>query len=300
MKENETFYQEILDNLYDGVYFVDRERRITYWNRGAERISGFPSETMIGKRCSDNLLMHVDEAGTLLCKEGCPLAATIRDGQAHEVEVYMRHADGHRIPVRVRAAPLYRDGVIIGAVETFSDNSVLIETVRHVRLLSEESLHDVLTGIGNRRYFDSMLNAAFTAFLHHGRSFGLMLLDVDNLKPINDGHGHKSGDQLIKVIADTLNSNLRATDTLARWGGDEFAIIAYDLDQDQLNALAEKLRMLVSQSHLWIGEIDHLPSVSIGVSLARLDDTRDSLWQRVDEQLYQSKHGGKNRITFDE
>ncbi len=80
MADSDNLYHAILDNLYDGVYFVDRERKITYWNKGAERITGYSAGEVIGIRCSDNILMHVDTRGTLLCKDLCPLAATLLDG----------------------------------------------------------------------------------------------------------------------------------------------------------------------------------------------------------------------------
>ena len=76
MTDNENFYHTILDNLYDGVYFVDLDRKITYWNKGAERITGYTAGEVVGNRCFDNILMHVDSRGTLLCKDLCPLAAT--------------------------------------------------------------------------------------------------------------------------------------------------------------------------------------------------------------------------------
>ena len=80
------FYKEILDHLYDGVYFVDRERRITYWNHGAERITGYLAEQVMGRRCADNILEHVDAAGRLLCTGMCPLAASMLDGQQKEAD----------------------------------------------------------------------------------------------------------------------------------------------------------------------------------------------------------------------
>lgn len=106
-----------MDNLYDGVYFVDTERQITYWNKGAERIAGHPAAHMVGKRCYDNILNHVDENGNYLCFSGCPLAATIEDGKPREAEVYLKHADGHRVPILVRVSPIKNEaGIITGAL----------------------------------------------------------------------------------------------------------------------------------------------------------------------------------------
>ena len=124
MADSDNLYHAILDNLYDGVYFVDRDRKITYWNKGAERITGYPAAEVVGSRCFDNILMHVDGHGTLLCKELCPLAATMLDGVERTADVYLQHKDGHRVSVNVRITPLRNEGgAVTGGVEVFTDNS---------------------------------------------------------------------------------------------------------------------------------------------------------------------------------
>src|SRR5258708_35163795 len=85
------FHQDLCDNLSDGVYFVDAKRQITYWNRGAEGLTGFSREEAIGKHCHNNFLMHVDEKGCALCFGGCPLSATLPDGSPREGEIALRH-----------------------------------------------------------------------------------------------------------------------------------------------------------------------------------------------------------------
>src|SRR5664280_2072141 len=119
MGQDLAFYRDLVDNMSDGVYFVDRTRTITYWSRGAERLTGYHASEVVGRRCRDGILNHVDECGTELCGAGCPLKATIRDGRCRDAHVFMHHADGHRQPVWVRAAPL-RDpaGEISGAART--------------------------------------------------------------------------------------------------------------------------------------------------------------------------------------
>ena len=87
MENKSNFYKDIIDHLYDGVYFVDRERVITYWNHGAERITGYESQNVIGRSCRDNILNHVDSAGTQLCQDQCPMAACMKDGEVREAHV---------------------------------------------------------------------------------------------------------------------------------------------------------------------------------------------------------------------
>ena len=113
----ENFYKKLLSRLNIGIYFVDRNRKITFWNKGAEEISGYPEDQVKGHSCADGILMHINEKGEVLCNTGCPLHATIQDGKTRDMVVYMKHAKGHRLPVHVTANPIKdKDGEIIGAV----------------------------------------------------------------------------------------------------------------------------------------------------------------------------------------
>ena len=117
-------FQRIVDNLHDGLYLVDRNRVITYWNKAAERISGFAAAEVIGKSCADNILSHVDGKGCALCTGVCPLAETMCDGRLRRADIYLHHKDGHRIPVAVRASPLTDEaGRVVGGIELFTDIS---------------------------------------------------------------------------------------------------------------------------------------------------------------------------------
>ena len=140
ISENQTngFYKQLMDSLYDGVYFVDRERRITYWNKSAERLTGYSAAEVMGRCCSDNLLVHVDDSGQQLCTTACPLSQTIGDGQPRDANVHLRHKLGHRVPVAVRVGPICdQQGRIIGAVEVFSDNSAKRSAQRQTERLKQ-------------------------------------------------------------------------------------------------------------------------------------------------------------------
>jgi PAS domain S-box-containing protein len=112
--------ERLTDALRDGMYFVDRERKITHWSESAESISGHTAADTVGKYCYNNILGHVDGKGTPLCTEGCPLAKVMRDGKPREVQIYMMHKEGHRLAVSVRAQAIFNSaGRIVGAVEMF-------------------------------------------------------------------------------------------------------------------------------------------------------------------------------------
>ena len=102
MRLNKKFFRILLNQLSDGIFFVDRDRTILYWNLGAERISGCLAKEMIGKKCSEDLLNHIDAQGVKLCEGNCPMLQTLSDGREREAELYLQHRDGHRVPVLVQ------------------------------------------------------------------------------------------------------------------------------------------------------------------------------------------------------
>lgn len=297
MSSGDEFYKRILDNLGDGIYFTDRLRRITYWNVGAERITGYRSEDVIGTCCSDNLLMHVDDSGTILCHGLCPLAHTMADGKPREAEVYLHHKDGHRVPVTVRATPIYDGGSVVGAVETFRDHTTKIAALQKIEQLQKEAYMDGLTSVGNRRYTELILQQCFSDMSFHQVPFGVLYIDIDHFKKVNDTFGHAVGDQVLTMVAQTLAANVRAFDFVGRWGGEEFLVVVVNVDPAGLNAVAEKLRSLVEHSRLTVGGADIQVTISIGAAIASSVNAVGDLVERADQLLYQSKNSGRNRVT---
>jgi len=299
MAGDDGFYKSVLDNLYDGVYFVDRERRITYWNRGAERITGYPAEQVMGRCCSENVLMHVDECGGQLCQAACPLWHSMRDGATREAQVFLHHASGHRVPVSVRVAPLHAAaGTLIGAVEVFSDNTSMVRVQQRVSDLVRAVEQDPLTGIGNRRYIETRLESALLERQVHGETSGVLFFDVDHFKRVNDTFGHDVGDAVLRMVAKTLARNVRGSDTVGRWGGEEFVAVLVGVSELGLQAAADKLRTLVATCSL---DNEHgviRVTVSVGATLARAEDTLETLIRRADRLLYQSKAAGRDRVSL--
>ena len=299
MPHEQDFFKNIIDNLYDGVYFVDRDRKITYWNNGAERISGYSAEQVIGRHCRDNLLNHVTANGVQLCQDYCPLAAVMQDGQPREAEVYLHHADGHRVPVMVRATALRDEtGNIVGAVESFSNNSSVVNTRRRLSELHQMTRTDSLTRIGNRDHIEGRVRAVIAEYENSQSKAGLLFMDIDHFKSINDTYGHDVGDLALRMVAKTSRLALRVTDTIGRWGGEEFVAILYDIsDEAALYLTAEKVRNLIESSCLDIDGHSLAVTASIGATLLYSNDTPDSLVRRADLLMYRSKHAGGNRVT---
>jgi len=297
---NDSFYKEILNSLQDGIYYLDRNRIITFWNKGAERLTGYKAEQVVGKSCRDNLLNHINEKGLELCNNQCPMAACMQDGKPREAYVYLHHAEGYRIPVQVRSTAIRdNDGNIVGAVETFSKGISPEKTERRIRQLQQTALLDPLTTIGNRRHLENRLKVSLLDYQKSHLPFGLLFCDIDHFKIINDTYGHNLGDKVLRMVAHTLRANIREGDTMGRWGGEEFMIILQDVDLESLQWIGEKLLTLVRQSHLTLSDKETLSAtISIGGTLVQKSESLDSIVDRADRLMYQSKVDGRNCITI--
>lgn len=294
------FYEMLLESIQDGIYCVDTDKRITFWNKGAERITGFLREDVLGKRCADNVLRHVDDHGNELCLKGCPLVATMKDGHNREMEVYLHHRQGHRVPVFVRSA-LIRDkaGKIAGAVEVFTGNSKNSQILALIEKLQKEAFKDPLTGLGNRRYAEMTLDSLLHGHQRQGTQFGLLFVNADHFKSVIGSHGPKVGDNVLKMIAKSVAAGLRALDVPCRWGGEVFIVFLPNATLGMLLRVGERLRMLVEQSWIVHSGMRIAVTVSLGGALSREGDTAESIVQRADRQLYKSKEAGRNCVHVD-
>jgi diguanylate cyclase (GGDEF)-like protein/PAS domain S-box-containing protein len=298
MTDRNDIYHELLDHITDGVYFTDAERRIGFWNKGAETLSGFSREEVIGKSCMDNLLIHVDATGRELCKQGCPLSETLQDGQSREAEVFLHHKDGHRVPVRVRVVPMKNDsGEIVGAVEVFNDNAANLQIIQRLEQMEKLALLDSLTGLANRRYLESVIRSRLEELRRNKWHFGVLFIDIDNFKKVNDTYGHDIGDQVLQMTSQTLDASSRYFDIIGRWGGEEFVAVIANAEEKELAEIAERMRFLVEHSMLSAPGYLFV-TISIGGAIAVADDTIESLVHRADEKLYHAKTTGKNRVCI--
>lgn len=290
---------QLLEEIGEGIYFTDRQRRITFWNKAAERISGYRRSEVLGHSCSANILIHVDSRGRRLCLGGCPLAHALRDGRPRRARVFLHHRDGHRVPVDVRVFPL-RDskGAVIGAAELFRSASEGPNLESRLWRMERMALTDRLTGLANRRQGEAFLQARLEEFQRFSWPLGVIFFDIDDFKRLNDRHSHRVGDRALRAVARTLQHNIRSIDLAVRWGGEEFLVLVRNADPANLRRIAEKLRRLIAHSLFWVdGEAVHV-TVSGGATLARKGDSRASLVERADRLMYLGKKAGKNRVRL--
>ena len=154
---------------------------------------------------------------------------------------------------------------------------------------------DALTAIGNRRAFDSKLTEILGSANRYNRPLSLIMFDIDKFKNINDTYGHEAGDFILKGLSSLVKQNLRTTDFFARFGGEEFMIIAPETPLSTAKELAERLRLKIAEYDFNIGQ---QVTISFGITQRIKDDTNQSIIFRVDNALYDAKGSGRNKVCF--
>lgn len=300
MNNQDLFYKKLLDNLYDGVYFVDKDRKITYCNKGAERITGYSADEVVGRHCFDNILMHTDREGKSLCHGVCPLATCISGNRERNDDIYLKHKDGYRVRVNVRVSPLISDnGEVVGGVEIFTEANPASAALERLAELERLAYLDPLTGLANRRYAEITLHARIDELQRYGWLFGVIFIDIDNFKTVNDRYGHERGDEVLKMVAKTLQNSVRSFDVVSRWGGEEYIAIIANVEGEELRATANRCRALVERS--FMPAVPGLRiTISVGATLVQQDDTVETVVKRADGFMYQSKKAGRNCVTMDQ
>jgi diguanylate cyclase (GGDEF)-like protein/PAS domain S-box-containing protein len=289
----------VLDNLYDAVWLLDRDRRITHWNEGAQKLTGYSADEMVGVDCREKKLVHLSKDGVDLCDSICPLLDTDTLRDIREAQVYIRHKEGHLVPAQARMVPLRdKSGHITGAAEIFSDRSVGSEIEKRLEELERLARQDVLTRLPNRRYLEETVTGHLAELERYDRYFGMLMVDLDDFAKINEKFGDESGDDVIRMIARTWFLAARPFDTVARWEDDTFAVCAVNVDVDGLQSMAARLTMLLDnllkpwdQSALGLG-------CSIGGTMVQRGDATDSLLLRTEHQLELAKVGGGGKLAI--
>lgn len=294
-------YRQVLDSVGEGVYVTDRERTILYWNPAAEQITGYAASAVVGTRCCDNVLVHTDSDGKCPCTGDCPLSYTIADGAPRTAEVFLRHRDGYRVSAKVGIRALRSEaGEVIGAVETFHDISEKVSALEQVKELRNLVYLDPLTAIANRRFLMETVLSRAEEQERFGWTFGVIMMDIDLFKNVNDDYGHLVGDSVLQMVARTLRGATRSFDLVGRWGGEEFLGIIANADRDILLAISERYRKLVETSYLSLGDDQIRVTISAGGALIGPGEKASVLIDLADQMLYQAKSLGRNRSCVHE
>lgn len=284
----------LLENSRAGILTVDSEGVIRYANTMAGQILSRSPRLLIGQ-CLEQAVGW-DRVGRQCAEEQANLVRPpVREGREYHVfKDYVAAGNDQWAPIEYWMVPLSAEGGVVGAVMTFHGISERLETEERMRRLA---YHDPLTELPNRRLLLERLDYELSRAKRYGDNFALHLVDVDDFKRVNDRFGHPAGDQLLIRLADRMRAVVRESDTVARIGGDEFAVIQVAVaEPDDVAVLAQKL-LSECRKPIHLNGFELFPGITVGASLYTDDQSLGGLWSQADAALYKAKKGGKDSFV---
>lgn len=286
--EKAELFHRLVESVDTGISITDpnqEDNPLIYVNKAFSDITGYSSEDVLGKNC--RFLQNEDSAQDELTK--------IRDAihESRSAEALLRNytKDGKLFYNLLNISPIF-DGkklkYFVGVQHNITKQKEQ-EALIH-ELLQNKAYRDGLTQLFNRQYFYEYMQKNE---LRKRSTKGVIITDIDNFKSINDTYGHDKGDEVLKALATTLLSSLRPSDTVIRWGGEEFVIIIDTASIEEVKVVAQKLRLAVEQ--IIVPDV-RLFTSSFGITLLHEHENMDTAIARADKALYQAKTNGKNRV----
>jgi diguanylate cyclase (GGDEF)-like protein/PAS domain S-box-containing protein len=285
LQESEQRFRK-LANVAPAAIFMINENKITYANKLALCYTGSTWKEVQGRDIVSFFAPACHDQFEVILKQLCD--KTIESGRMDLVFVDTEGNNRRWVDVSISLMQVSDEEHVLLIGYDISERKIL------EKKLIETARTDTLTGISNRLRFDEVLKSEMMRTDRTENTFALMLFDIDDFKAVNDRYGHQQGDRVLIEIARIVSAELRSYDTLARWGGEEFTILAPDMDAKGALTLANKVHLSVKTA-VFEG-IGHI-GISIGVTLYRLNESQDQLIKRVDDALYKAKSEGKDRVV---
>jgi diguanylate cyclase (GGDEF)-like protein/PAS domain S-box-containing protein len=292
LRESETKFRNLLESAPDGMMIVNDERNVVLINRKFEEIFGYDRSEVIGRNMDmfiPSRYTHHQKYSKEYLKN--PQAMHMTEGR----ETFALHRDGSEIPVEIRLSPLKTpEGfIVLAAIRDVTERK------HYEAQLEYLTTHDGLTNLPNRNLLIDRLSQAILYAKRNQRKAAVLFIDLDNFKVINDSLGHDMGDRLLKIIGERLTICVRANDTVARQGGDEFVIVLTDLaESEDAGSMAEKIQATLSQP-LHIDTHNFGISCSIGISIYPKDGKdAQALLKNADAAMFRVKEQGRAAFQF--
>lgn len=304
LEESESLHKFIVNNSPDMIYLLDEDGRFAFVNERIESLLGFSQDEIVGEHFSTLIFdADSDKANHTFNERRTGDRAT----KSTELRLRCKNCDSphyfesRSVPIELSSIGVYtlntnQKKEFIGTYGVARD---ITERKKAEELIKYQLYHDLLTNLPNRTLFQDRLNMAMVQSRRSKKSVAVMYLDMDRFKVINDSLGHFVGDELLKLVSQRLKKKLRAGDTLARVGGDEFNLLIPEISsEDDARTLAVKILKLFEEP-FHIGNEEIFVSFSIGISLYPEDgDSRGALIKNADIAMYQVKYSGKNGFAF--
>lgn len=313
LKDQKQFSEDLLQNAAVAAFVLDADHRVVVWNRACEKLTGIVSEQLVGtdmhwqaffqwkRPCLADLIIDNNIDNPYCFYENISNSALVRDGLVAEGWLSL---NGKKIYLILHAAPIYdKDDNLIAVIQTLDDitdhinaKETLVEKEHYLNFLY---YYDRLTHLPNRSLFSDRLQQAINKAKHSKERVALLLLDLDRFKTINESLGRNLGDHVLYRIAERLKSRIKESDTLAKFGGDEFAIVLEDA-KDLKSVLTTGRQILEELSEpLSIEGNEIYVTASIGISIFPNDgDDFESMVKSAEVAMYRAKEDGRNNCQF--
>jgi len=308
----------LLDQIFDRIahptFVIDKDHRITHWNKALEVLSGLKSSDMVGSHdqwrpfygqprptLADLIVEASDDDGVATYYRNKFRRNELLDG-AYEAEDFFPECGDDGEWLHFTAASIRdENGNILGAIETLINITARKQAeqalIRREKKYRELSITDNLTSLFNSRHFYERLEEEHARCDRHSHSMSLCILDIDDFKAINDEHGHLFGDKVLETVGHIIRREIRTQDTGYRYGGEEFTVLLPDTAVAGAIQVIERIRSTIEEMLL---HHEHQPvQITISAGIAQWQAKSDSgvkMLKRADEALYRAKQNGKNRI----
>jgi diguanylate cyclase (GGDEF)-like protein/PAS domain S-box-containing protein len=287
IEENEDRFRTVAQTAVDAIILADVHGKVVFWNESARRIFGYTEEEMAGRPLTVLMSPQDWEAHQKGLEHIRSTGKSKYIGKTKEMQALRKSGD--KFPIELSVAMW-----TVGQKTFYS--GIVRDITKRKRLESElqtRATTDTLTQVYNRIKYDEIVKREIERAKRYYHPLSLIMFDIDHFKMVNDTYGHAVGDYVLQALTQIVKLDLRETDYLVRWGGEEFVIIAPDTDIKRAEILAERVRKSAEEYKFEsVGTV----TVSFGVTQFTKEDTEDSLIKRTDDALYCAKRLGRNRV----
>ena len=280
--QNPEIFRTILDSLHTGVFVVDREGKIVYWNQGAAHAAGYMQHEVIGRPFENIMQCRRDVSKTDEQSPPCSFTRILHEGKATAVGVHLRHKRGHSVPMLVHWAPIRNQhGSILAVAASFDTRSSRSQREQDQHNLLPLAGLDIATGVANHNFTLFHLRENLASFTEYHIPFGIIRVRADGLEHFRATYGREASDAIFLVIAQTLSNSFRPSDFVGRWGGDEFLVILTNCGSAGVRSVYERTCKIIGFAEIrWWGKLLSL-STSMGCASAEPGDTIELLLKRA-------------------
>jgi len=297
MMASKDFLDKLVQTCPDGIIGIDRKGTVIIFNAAAEKLTGLAGEDVIGKLSVQDIYPDPEMAREI--KKQIYSEEYGAPGSIEGLEVTVKGPENRKIPIRLSAALIFKNGVEVGSVGFFHDLTDRKELEEELR---RQSIIDSLTNLYNRRHFHTTLMEAMARFARYGSPLTLAVFDLDNFKPFNDTYGHQEGDTILRLVTGCIGSVFRQTDLAFRLGGDEFAVLLVETELAKAGQVMERFNLHFTEE--WSHKMEYLGrklrpvTLSIGVAQLAVGEKADKFQLRADLAMYEAKSAGGNRVVL--